>query len=352
MNLKTEVIKIDLDNIDIDKIRRAAAVIKSGGLVAFPTETVYGLGANALDEQAVKNIFKAKGRPSDNPLIIHIAEKSKAEELVRFMPSSVTRLMDKFWPGPLTLVMHKSDIVPTAVTAGLDTVAVRMPSHPVALELIRKSDLPIAAPSANRSGRPSPTNASHVIEDLSGKVDVIIDADNTTVGLESTVLDVTVTPPVILRPGGITYEQLKEVLGEVDIDPAVTTNTKQNTVPKSPGMKYTHYSPEAEVIIVEGELTEVVDRINHMIEDYKSTGYSVGVLATEQTKGLYKDANIISLGSRNHPESIASKLFWALRELDKKHVHVILAESIENTGIGLAVMNRLSKAAGYNIIRV
>jgi L-threonylcarbamoyladenylate synthase len=349
--LKTEILQIDPQNIDMERMGHAACVIKSGGLVAFPTETVYGLGANALDQQAVKNIFEAKGRPADNPLIVHIAGKDTVKDLVSLLPPEFDRLADKFWPGPLTLIMPKSNKVPQLITAGLDTVAVRMPSHPVALALIRLSGLPIAAPSANTSGRPSPTVAGHVIEDLMGKVDIIIDAGSTSVGLESTVLDLTSHPPVILRPGGTTYEQLKGELKEVSIETALNLDTTQMNAPKSPGMKYTHYSPKAQVIIVEGNITAVVNKVNMMIRQYSLEGINAGVLATEQTKGLYNFDNVISLGDRNHPESIASSLFRSLRELDRKNVDVILAESIDNNGIGLAIMNRLNKAAGYNIIK-
>jgi L-threonylcarbamoyladenylate synthase len=230
--LKTEIIKLDKNNLDMDGIRYAAEVIRQGGLVAFPTETVYGLGANALNEAAVKNIFEAKGRPSDNPLIVHVADTSSVDELVQHIPPNAPALMDRFWPGPLTMIMNKSNIVPQIITAGLNTVAVRIPSHPVALALIREAGLPIAAPSANKSGRPSPTSAKHVIHDLSGKIDVIIDGGFTKVGLESTVLDITVTPPIILRPGFITPMQLKEVLKEVDIDPGLLAKQSKDIIPK------------------------------------------------------------------------------------------------------------------------
>ncbi|HHW47028.1 MAG TPA: threonylcarbamoyl-AMP synthase [Clostridiaceae bacterium] len=350
--MKTEIIKLNPDNIYTEKIDYAANVLKSGGLVAFPTETVYGLGADATNENAVKKIFTAKGRPSDNPLIVHISNKNDVERLVSRIPSSAFRLMDKFWPGPLTLIMEKSRIIPHVITAGLSTVAIRMPSHPVALALIERSGLPVAAPSANTSGKPSPTNAKHVIDDLYGKVDVIIDAGSCGVGLESTVLDITTEPPVILRPGGVTYEQLKEVLGSVDTDPALFSKDFMNATPKSPGMKYKHYSPKAEVIIIKGKSEKVAGRINKMAEELRLNGLKVGILATEQTKALYRDAEIISAGDREHLETIASNLFKALREFDKRGVDVILAESVENSGIGLAIMNRLNKAAGYNIIEV
>lgn len=350
--MKTEIIKLDINNIDKDKLRFAAEVIKSGGLVAFPTETVYGLGANALNEKAVQSIFKAKGRPSDNPLIVHISDKNELNNIVKSIPPGAFPLMDKFWPGPLTIIMNKSDAVPAVITAGLDTVAVRMPSHPVALALIRESSLPIAAPSANISGKPSPTSAKHVISDLSGKVDVIIDAGNVNIGLESTVLDMTSIPPMILRPGGISPSQLEEVLGKISIDPASMGSRELASTPKAPGMKYTHYSPKADVIIIEGQLEKVVEKIKELANLYGKKGVRVGVLATDQTKHLYDNVELISMGDREHPETIAANLFMDLREFDDRNVQIILAEAIDKSGIGLAVMNRMIKAAGYNIIKV
>jgi L-threonylcarbamoyladenylate synthase len=350
--LKTEIIKIDASSIDMGKIAYAADVIKSGGLVAFPTETVYGLGANALDQEAVKKIFKAKGRPADNPLIVHIADKSEVNKLVTGMPPDALHLIEAFWPGPLTLVMEKSEIVPCIITAGLDSVAVRMPSHPVAMALISKSGVPVAAPSANTSGKPSPTIPEHVIEDMSGKVNVIIEAGNANVGLESTVLDLTVFPPVILRPGGITPPQLLEVLKEVNIDPGLFSNNNKDMPPKSPGVKYRHYSPRADVMVVEGRLDMVVGKINKLIEEYRQNSLKIGVLATEETKNRYFGVEVISAGSRSRPETIASNLFRALREFDNRQVDLILAEAVESSGIGLAIMNRLDKASGNKVIRV
>ena len=351
LDLKTEILKLDKNNIEADKLGYAAEVLKGGGLVAFPTETVYGLGANALDERAVKSIFTAKGRPSDNPLIVHIADMSEIKRLTSSIPIDVPNLMERFWPGPLTLVFKKSDIVPSIITAGLDTVAVRMPLHPIALALIKESGLPIAAPSANTSGKPSPTTAKHVIDDLLGRVHVIIDGGEADVGLESTVLDLTAQPRVVLRPGGVTPDQLKEVLGEVIIDPALVCSEMQDITPRSPGMKYTHYSPKAEVLVVEGELSAVVKKIQDLIGVNKDKGLSVGVLATAQTRENYRDVEIISMGSRENPDIIAANLFRALRDFDETNVDIILAEAIDNSGIGLAVMNRLNKAAGHNVIK-
>lgn len=350
--MKTEIIKIDTNNIEIEKISYAANILKSGGLVAFPTETVYGLGANALNELAVKGIFAAKGRPADNPLIVHVAHKCQVGSLISHTSNIAEKLMDKFWPGPLTLIMPKSNIIPPIITAGLETVAIRMPSHPVALALIKKAGIPVAAPSANTSGRPSPTKAEHVIDDLFGKIDVIIDASTPSIGIESTVLDIMAHPPTILRPGGITLEMLENSLGKVALDPSINNYMHKDLPPMSPGMKYKHYAPLAKVIIIKGNGMPVVDRIRKEIDSYREKGLSIGVLATDQTRDFYNNCHVISLGNRDNPESIASRLFGALREFDKKEVDIILAESIEDTGIGFAVMNRLSKAAGYNIINV
>lgn len=350
--MKTEIVKIHKSNIDIKKIQYCAEVLKEGGLVAFPTETVYGLGANALDDKTVRKIFEAKGRPSDNPLIVHISDRERLYELVENVPRVAPVLMDRFWPGPLTLILDKSDIIPQVITAGLDTVAVRMPSHPVALALIRESGIPLAAPSANTSGRPSPTNAKHVIDDLWGKVDVIIDAGNSKIGLESTVLDLTAEPPMILRPGGITLKQLKEVVNDTGIDPGLMKRPEKDCRPRSPGMKYTHYSPRADVIIIEGDLKKVTAKIYSLTREYEAAGKKVGILATDQTVNLYSAGELITLGDRDKPETIAAKLFWALRELDERNVEIILAEGVEYSGIGLAVMNRMSKASGFNIIKV
>ena len=283
--MKTEILKIDLHNIDSQKIKYAAQVIEEGGLVAFPTETVYGLGADALNKTAVEKIFKAKGRPSDNPLIVHVADKKSVGNLVLRIPEKAEKLMDAFWPGPLTLVMDKQSIVPDIITAGLDTVAIRVPSHPIALALIREAKLPIAAPSANISGKPSPTDSKHVINDLYGKVDVIIDGGFSNIGVESTVVDMVVDPPMLLRPGGITLEQLEDVIGNVRIDPGIAQkNLDGKVVPKSPGMKYKHYAPKAKVVIVEGEIQKVAEKINELVKECESRDIKVGILATDETE--------------------------------------------------------------------
>lgn len=348
-NKDTVVLKIDNKSPEKDKIKKASDVLRNNGLVAFPTETVYGLGANALDEKAVNSIFIAKGRPSDNPLIVHIEDTNMLKKLVTDIPPKAYELMDKFWPGPLTILFNKKDIIPDIVTAGLSTVGIRMPDHKIALELIKETGLPIAAPSSNTSGKPSPTESEHVIEDIFGKVDIIIDGGPTGVGIESTFLDITSEIPTILRPGGVTYEDLLSVYDEVRYDPALEN---ENLIPKSPGMKYTHYSPKADVKIIKGDLTKIPYKIIELYNEYKSKNIKVGIIATEQTKDEYYDNIKIVIGDRNNPETIASNLFKTLREFDKLEVEVILAEGIDEIGIGKAVMNRMEKAAGHDVIEV
>jgi L-threonylcarbamoyladenylate synthase len=343
----TKIIKVDRCNPQKEKIREAARYLIQGEVVAFPTETVYGLGANALDPKAVKKIFAAKGRPADNPLIVHISEPEAIKYLAGRFPDSTWPLIKQFWPGPLTIILPKKEIVPMEVTAGLDTVALRMPAHPVALELIREAGFPVAAPSANLSGRPSPTAAEHVIRDLAGKIPVILDGGQTEVGLESTVIDLTGRVPVILRPGGVTYEELKSILGEVDIDPGLLP---EKYVPRSPGMKYTHYSPRATVILVGGSIEKIRQVVQAIAEREIARGKRVGIMATEQTLHCYSAGEIISVGDRDNPSTIASNLFAVIREFDDRGVDVIVAEGIDEKGIGLAVMNRLKKASGFNIV--
>lgn len=330
----------------------AADILREGGTVVFPTETVYGLGANALDEQAAKKIFAAKGRPADNPLIVHIYSLEQMDNLVSEIPQSFAMLAQKFWPGPLTMVLKKSHNIPDVVSAGLDTVGIRMPNHPIALSLIRLADIPIAAPSANISGAPSPTEAKHVINDLNGKVDAIIDGGNCRVGLESTVLDLSGEVPVLLRPGGVTLEQLKEELGTVLVDDHVNTPVSGKIEPKSPGVKYKHYAPKAQVILFEGLIEKMMDAIVKKANELKLQEKTVGILATDQTKGSYSFKYVISLGDRSNSVAIAAKFFSALREFDKLGVDIILAESVDKKGVGMAVMNRMERAAGHNIVRV
>lgn len=349
--MKTEIIKLRDNEIDLVKIKYAAEVIRNGGLVAFPTETVYGLGANAFDEAAVKKIFIAKGRPNDNPLIVHISDKKEISNIVMYIPPIAITLFEKFWPGPLTIIMNKLPIISPVVTAGLGTVAVRMPAHPVALTLIREAGVPIAAPSANVSGRPSPTVAKHVIEDLFGRVDVIIDAGSAREGLESTVLDLTIEPPAILRPGCVTLKQINEILRGVLLD-STQASIGEYIKPRAPGMKYAHYSPKADMIVVRGELDRVIEKIKLLTNKNEVEGKIVGVLATKQTKHNYHNAIVLSLGDRDDPATIAANLFYELREFDERNVQLIFAEAVEENGIGLAIMNRMNKAAGFRVIDV
>ncbi|OPX44864.1 threonylcarbamoyl-AMP synthase [Ruminiclostridium hungatei] len=351
--MKTKLIKIDPENIDLQKLKEAADILREGEIVAIPTETVYGLGADALNPVAVEKIFKAKGRPSDNPLIVHIADRERVGELTGSIPEKAVVLMDKLWPGPLTLVMKKSSIIPGVITAGLDTVAIRMPEHPVARELIRLADVPVAAPSANVSGRPSTTTAQHVLDDLDGKIQMVVDAGSSRVGLESTVLDVTVEPPVLLRPGGITPGQLEALIGPIEIDRTILGKISPENTPKAPGMKYTHYSPEAQVVIVRSkDMKKQVDKVIELAKENKKAGRSVGICSTEQTANRYSGFLALSLGDRNSPETIAARLFALLREFDGRGVEVIIAEAVEEHEVGLAIMNRLIKAAGYHVIEV
>lgn len=348
----TKIVEIDINNIDDSVIKEYADILSAGGTVAFPTETVYGLGANALDPKAIKKIFKAKGRPPDNPLIVHISKIENLQPLVKSIPDKVYPLMEKFWPGPLTLIFEKSSIVPNEISAGLSTVAIRMPSHPIAIKLIEESGVPVAAPSANISGKPSPTMAEHVIKDLYGKVDAIVSGGNSNVGVESTVLDMSGEIPMILRPGGVTKEMLEEVLGQVFIDRAIEGPTEINESPKSPGMKYTHYAPKANVIIVEGDLDKTVDKIKELKLNYEKENKKVGIISTDETMSKYTDFIVKCIGSRKKPETIAANLFKVLREFDETDVEIILSESVDAVEIGQAIMNRLKKAAGYCIIKI
>ncbi len=326
----------------------AARALREGKLVAFPTETVYGLGANALNPDAVKRIYEAKGRPSDNPLIVHIAEVSKLNELILEIPDTAVTLIEAFWPGPLTLVFKRSDRVPDIITAGLDTVAVRMPDSIIAQKLIREAGVPVAAPSANLSGRPSPTTYKHVIEDLSGRIEYIIDGGPCQVGVESTVLDVTTKIPIILRPGGITLEMLEKVLEKVDTDSVL--EVRGDLKPRSPGMKYRHYSPKAEMILISGETDSVVEKINQLIKDSNEKGLNVGVLTSFENAHQYNADVVVKAGSVKNPNQIATGLYDSLRTFDEKNVDIIYSETFEEKGIGRAIMNRLRKASSGKII--
>ena len=331
---------------------KAAQIIQAGGLVAFPTETVYGLGGDAFDEKAAFKIYSAKGRPSDNPLIVHIAGTEDMKKLSDAVPEVAYRLAEKFWPGPLTMIIPKNDKVPATVTGGLNTVAVRFPSHPVASRFIELSGTYIAAPSANLSGRPSPTKAAHVIEDLSGRIDMIIDGGDIDIGLESTIVDLTGDVPVILRPGFITQKMLRDAVGEVKLDPALMTGVSADVKPKAPGMKYRHYAPKAELIIVEGRQDCVSDKLHTLAREHMEEGKKVGIMVSKEIASGFDGAEVISLGSRDDEEEIAKHLFDALRQFDDMQVDIIFAESFSEEGIGQAVMNRLLKAAGHRIINV
>lgn len=349
--METRVLRVDPQHPEPEALEAAAAVIRRGGLVVFPTETVYGLGANALDPEAVRGIFRAKGRPADNPVIVHVADPATLNQVVREVPEAAVELMNRFWPGPLSMALPKQPLVPDVVTAGLTTVGVRMPDHPVALGLIRAAGVPIAAPSANLSGRPSPTRAQHVLEDLDGRVDLILDAGETGVGLESTFVDVTADPPVLCRPGGVTLAELCAVLGPVHVDPAVA-GEEVETVPRSPGQKYAHYAPRAEVIVVEGPLRQVQEKINSLAYEYMQEGRWVGVMATSESRGTYAAPVVLEVGSRTDLAGVASALFATLRAFDHQGVEVVIAEGFSGEGLGLAIMNRLRKAAGGRILRV
>ena len=324
---------------------RAGSIIRQGGLVAFPTETVYGLGADAFNPAAVSRIFAAKGRPSDNPLIVHISSLEELYPLVRTLPDRALKLAQAFWPGPLTIVLPRSPEVPEAVTAGLNTIAVRMPAHPVALALIRAAGTPIAAPSANLSGRPSPTTAQHVRDDLDGRIEAIIDAGPAPVGIESTVVDLSTGTPLLLRPGGITRQRLTEVVGQVALPPV-----KSNEPPRSPGLKYRHYAPKAPVMLVEGTPEAVRDKVRVLAEGFAVRGMKVVILAGAENTGYYRDYPCVAYGRRSEPASIAAGLYDALRRCDEHTPDVILAEGIEPRGLGRAVADRLRRAAS-KIIR-
>lgn len=353
METKRIVIE-DRRNIKDEELAEAAAVLKSGGLVAFPTETVYGLGGNALDEDAARKIYAAKGRPSDNPLIAHISCAAELAPLVREIPEAGRKLMEAFWPGPLTMIFPKSSKVPYGTTGGLDTVAVRMPDDPVASRLIALAGVPVAAPSANTSGRPSPTTADHVWQDMNGRIDMIIDGGPVGIGVESTIVDVSSPVPSVLRPGAITMEMLREVLGEVAVDPAILGPMKEDVKPKAPGMKYRHYAPKAELTLVEttGPVESMVEKVKELAHEKLVQGCQVGIICTDESRSCYAEGTVRSIGARESQESVAHNLYAVLREFDDLKVEYIFSESFSEDHLGQAIMNRLSKAAGYKIVRV
>lgn len=385
MDTERIVIK-DVQNPKDSELIKAAQILREGGLVAFPTETVYGLGGNALDEQAAKKIYRAKGRPSDNPLIAHISCMEELEPLVREIPKAGRILAERYWPGPLTMIFPKSSLVPYGTTGGLDTVAVRMPKDRVANRLIRLAGVPVAAPSANTSGRPSPTTADHVWQDLEGKIEMVVDGGPVGIGLESTIVDVSSPVPVILRPGAITQEMLGQVLGQISLDPAISGSGQEGLRPRAPGMKYKHYAPRAEMTLVEvkeetmeqlyrpgsflhGQVSRMMTesgrnwkmkieifymawKVNEAAAQMEKTGARVGVICTEETMDEYTAGIKRSIGRRDSEVSVAHNLYGVLREFDDLGVDFIYAESFSETHLGNAIMNRLNKAAGYRILWV
>ncbi len=327
-------------------IRTAAAILQAGGLVGIPTETVYGLGANGLSSAAVGKIFAAKGRPQDNPLILHVPDASWLARYCREVPDSAYTLAERFWPGPLTMILPRKDVVPDAVTAGLDTVGVRCPNHPVTLAIIRAADVPVAAPSGNTSGRPSPTCAAHMVEDMTGKIDAIVDGGPCGVGVESTIIDLTCTPPRLLRPGGLPLEALEEVLGEVAVDAALLRPLGEGEKPKAPGMKYRHYAPKAPVTVVLGEPSATADYITAHL------GEHTGVICFDEWAGRFEGHVVENIGSAARKDEQARRVFDALRAFDHTDVTEIYAQCPHEDGLGLAVANRLKKAAGFHVVEV
>ena len=328
----------------------AARLLAEGELVAFPTETVYGLGAHAMDAQAVLGIFSAKGRPADNPLIVHIHDRSQLEGICEVNEAAL-RLMDAFWPGPLTIILPRKDAVPNAVTANLDTVAVRMPAHPVALALLKACNLPVAAPSANRSGKPSPTSAKHVFDDMDGRIPLIIDGGESDVGLESTVISLAGEKPCILRPGGVTKAMLEEVLGEVDLAGSILRPLEKGEKALSPGMMYKHYSPDGQVTLIEGEESAVVEALRKLYAHAASEGHRACVMCFSEHVAALADCQPHDIGSKDDPSEVAHRLFATLRGLDEEKMDVIFSEVMPPEGVGLAVMNRLGRAAGFHTVQ-
>lgn len=354
--INTKIIDVTHQITMEKKLAKASECLQQGGLVAFPTETVYGLGADGLNETASEKIYAAKGRPSDNPLIIHIADV-KDLDVLAYTNENAKILAESFWPGPLTMVLPKKEVVPYTTTGGLNTVAIRMPSHPAALSLIRQSGVYVAAPSANTSGRPSPTRADHVIEDMSGKIDYIIDGGPVGIGIESTIIDLSSSQPTILRPGFITRDMLEEMIGPVVLDPALE-RPMDGLRPKAPGMKYTHYAPKGELTLVETSDmnidTHVIEKIKELVKEKKTAGYRVGIMSSEENASRYEGCAdvVICVGKRQERETVASGLYAALREFDDANVDYIYAESFRGDGLSYAIMNRLLKAAGQRVIRL
>ena len=349
--MRAQIVAMTSENLDMDAIKRAGDILKAGGLVAFPTETVYGLGGNALDPQASMKIYAAKGRPSDNPLIVHIAEIDQLAKITTEIPQGAKILAEKYWPGPLTMILPKADIVPKETTGGLDSVAVRFPSDRIAQELIKAAGGFVAAPSANTSGRPSPTMAEHVEEDLGDAIDMIIDGGQVGIGLESTIVDLSEGVPTILRPGYINQQMLEEVIGKTEIDRAILSDDS-GIKPKAPGMKYRHYAPKASLTIVEGEQEKVTAKINELLKEGEAAGEKIGVIASTETAADYLGGIVRTIGSRSDELSISRHLFGILRDFDTLQVDRIYSESFETPQMGQAIMNRLMKAAGHQVMEV
>ena len=359
--METEYVRCPVEEPDEDAIRRGGEIIRAGGLVAFPTETVYGLGGDAFNPDSSRKIYAAKGRPSDNPLIVHIAATDALKEVAKEIPDSAYKLAEAFWPGPLTMILQKQPALPRETTGGLDTVAIRFPDHPVALALIRQAGGFVAAPSANTSGRPSPTVGKYVYEDLEGRIEMLLDAGQVGIGVESTIVDLTVDVPTVLRPGYVTMEMLEKVLPEIRLDPALISGN-ETARPKAPGMKYKHYAPRGEVVVVEGSFEKVSECLLNEVSRKKQEGIKTGLIITDEMADRLRpeweknrDAaadSVKCMGHEGDEEQAAHTLFQYLREFDEEGVGYILAQALPETGLGLAVMNRLKKAAGGNIIRV
>ncbi len=348
--MKTRLCKITGTSEDKRIMQEAGTIILNGGLVAFPTETVYGLGGDAKNPEASGRIYAAKGRPSDNPLIVHIADFDALEPIVQEIPEAARKLSNRFWPGPLTMIFRKNEVIPYETTGGLETVAVRMPNHRMALDFIRAAGGYIAAPSANTSGKPSPTTAMHVMDDMEGRIDMILDGGAVGIGIESTIVDLTGEVPTLLRPGYINLEMLREVLGRVDVDPAIGGVLADGTRPKAPGMKYKHYAPKGELFLVEGNTEEVIEKINQLVTEKLAEGEKVGVIATDETQSCYRCDIVKSIGTRAEEETIARHLYGILREFDDMGVTYIYSEEFNTPHMGQAIMNRLLKAAGHKIV--
>ncbi len=349
--MKTAYFCMNENQVDPDAVKRAGRIVADGGLVAFPTETVYGLGADALNPEAAKKIYAAKGRPSDNPLIVHIAKPEDLSRIAKRVPEKAKILADRFWPGPLTMIFSKKDVVPKETTGGLDTVAVRMPDNRIALAFIEAAGGFVAAPSANLSGRPSPTCGAHVKEDMDGRIDMILDGGECGIGLESTIVDLTGDTPVILRPGYISIGQIEEAVGEAHYDPAILKKADPTLRPKAPGMKYRHYAPRGDLTVISGPKDAVVKRILEKIK--ANAGRSrIGVIASDETSSRYSADLVLDIGPMTDEEAIARHLYAVLRRCDEEQIDLIYSESFEGSGIGAAIMNRLIKAAGYKMEEV